>query len=389
MRVKSVFISLFCHPLVMRFATATVMIAIFFMASAFTTHPNHELRAKQVNLIIREIGHRLLLQAGDSTSRVLPVKETGEGTFSLQFENEFAFSHDSLMVLAQALLPETRFDSGYTVTVHDCMKTAIVYGFQLNKNSPDILPCRGRREPAGCYIIEFSFPGFNESEEPAKADVEQLAETEQPRPVKVVARNINPKSEKTKAITPNNDIDQLTEALKLFKVASQEANPKAEEFKTTTSDYSITNFVYSGLLVLIGVALLIGRFGKLLTPAPLSNQARDTIKESIPELANLGKFLFDVKGNRLLLENEVISLTDKECKILELLNTSFGELVPRETLLQKVWIDEGVITSRSLDMFVSRLRKKLSGDGELRITNVHGKGYKLEVARNTDLIQRS
>src|SRR5688572_6523917 len=125
MRVKSVFINLFRHQLVMRFAIATVMIAIFFIASSFTTHPNRELRAKQVNLIIREIGHRLLLQAGDSTSRVLPVKETGEGTFSLQFENEFAFSHDSLMVLAQALLPEARFDSGYTVTVHDCMKTEI------------------------------------------------------------------------------------------------------------------------------------------------------------------------------------------------------------------------------------------------------------------------
>jgi DNA-binding response OmpR family regulator len=51
----------------------------------------------------------------------------------------------------------------------------------------------------------------------------------------------------------------------------------------------------------------------------------------------------------------------------------------RETLMQKVWIDEGVITGRSLDMFVSKLRKKLSPDPELRITNVHGKGYKLEI----------
>jgi DNA-binding response OmpR family regulator len=47
--------------------------------------------------------------------------------------------------------------------------------------------------------------------------------------------------------------------------------------------------------------------------------------------------------------------------------------------MQKVWIDEGVITGRSLDVFVSKLRKKLSGDPVLSITNVHGKGYKLEV----------
>ena len=64
---------------------------------------------------------------------------------------------------------------------------------------------------------------------------------------------------------------------------------------------------------------------------------------------------------------------------LELLNKNFGVLISRETLMQKIWINEGVITGRSLDMFVSKLRKKLSSDPELRITNVHGKGYKLEI----------
>jgi DNA-binding response OmpR family regulator len=109
------------------------------------------------------------------------------------------------------------------------------------------------------------------------------------------------------------------------------------------------------------------------------DQNHKTIKESLPGYATLGKFLFDIKGQRLLLGSEVISLTDKECKILELLNNNFSELIPRETLMQKIWINEGVITGRSLDMFVSKLRKKLSSDPELKITNVHGKGYKLEI----------
>ncbi len=87
-----------------------------------------------------------------------------------------------------------------------------------------------------------------------------------------------------------------------------------------------------------------------------------------------------MKGQRLLLGDEVISLTDKECRILELFSDNFSELVFRETLMQKIWISEGVITGRSLDMFVSKLRKKLSSDPELRITNVHGKGYRLEMA---------
>jgi hypothetical protein len=372
MPVNSVFISLFAHRLVVRCCVAIVMLVFFFVASSFTKHSDRELRARQVNLIIREIGHRLLLQAGDSTSRVLPVTETEEGTFSLRFENEFAFSHDSLMMLSRALLPETRFDPGYTVTVHDCMKTAIVYGFQLNNNSPDLLPCRGRSEPTGCYIIEFSFPALVEAEEPAKAEVAPPAEVS--APVKVIAKKVNAKSEQVKPVTRDNDIDQLAEELRSFKVASREVNLKHEELKTTTFNYSMASWVSGGILVLVGVAILIGRLGKLSASIPAQ-----VTKDPVPELPSLGKFLFDVAGQRLLLESEVIGLTDKECKVLELLNRSFGELILRETLMQKVWIDEGVFTGRSLDMFISRLRKKLSGDPSLKISNVHGKGYKLEV----------
>jgi DNA-binding response OmpR family regulator len=105
----------------------------------------------------------------------------------------------------------------------------------------------------------------------------------------------------------------------------------------------------------------------------------NNIKEYVEASAALGKFLFNVKGQHLLLESEVIPLTDKECKVLQLLHNNFGQLMPRETLMQEVWINEGVITGRSLDMFVSKLRKKLSRDPELRITNIHGKGYKLEI----------
>ncbi len=304
MRVNSVFTGFFSHRLVMSSGIVIVMLAIFFIASSFTKHSDHDLRAKQVNLTIRDIGHRLLLQSGDLTSRVLPVTETKEGTFLLTFENQFVFNHDSLMALSQNLFPKNQFPSGYTVAVLNCRKTDIVYGFQVNNSSPNILPCNGRSQPSGCYIIEFTFPDFYEN-------------------------------------------------------------------------YPFINLVYGGML-LLGVTLLIGSFGKVLAPVPVQNQDHAITKEPVPEFTALGKFSFDIKGQRLVLGSEVISLTDKECKILQLLNKSFGELIHRETLMQKVWIDEGVITGRSLDMFVSKLRKKLSSDPELKITNVHGKGYKLE-----------
>src|SRR3989337_3811212 len=119
MRFNSALTGFFNHRLVVGSRFAIAMLLIFFVALSFGKHSDPDLKAKQVNVIIRQIGHRLLLQSGDSTSRVLPVTEIKEGTFLLKFENEFLFSHDSLMMLAQALLPKTEFPSGYTVTVHE------------------------------------------------------------------------------------------------------------------------------------------------------------------------------------------------------------------------------------------------------------------------------
>src|SRR5258706_6600464 len=378
MRVNSVFTGFFTNRVVVRSGIAIVMLAVFFIASSFTTRSDRDVRAKQANLIIRQIGHRLLLQAGDSNSRVLPVTEIKEGTFLLAFEKEFVFNHDSLMMLTQSLFPKKQFPSGYTVTVHECTNAGIVYGFQINHTAPNILACRGRSQPPGCYTIEIAFPDLYGNVEQKKADIDQRIE--KLKSSKVDSREANPRLEERKSFKVDpQQANPEREEFKSFKADPPEANVKPEEFKTTTFDYPFISLVCSGMLVLLSVALLIGRFGKRFVPVPVQNQGHAIIKESVPEVSALGKFLFDGKDQRLLLCSQGISLTGKEYRILELLNKNFGELIPRETLMQKVWISEGVITGRSLDMFVSKLRKKLSSDPELRITNVHGKGYKLEI----------
>lgn len=367
MSVNSASRGFFENRLVVSVRVAVVIFAVFFITMAFTKRSDRDLRAKEVNLMIRQIGDRLLQQSGDFTSRVLPVTEIKEGTFLVAFENEFIFNHDSLMVLSQRLLPKTQFPAGYTVTVHACMTDVIVYGFQINNTSPDILACRGRNQPSGCYTIEFSFPNFYTNvegmkDEHKKPDIHLQAE--EVKTVKVHAEEANPKLEEAKSVSAD----------------LQNVNSKFKEPKSTTSGYHPSiSLIYVGMLVLLGVTFSIVRFRKVLTPAPLPNQNHAVAKVSVREMPALGKFLFDVKTQHLLLGTEMISLTDKECRILELLNQRFGELIPRETLMQKIWLDEGVITGRSLDMFVSKLRKKLSRDPDLRITNVHGKGYKLEV----------
>jgi hypothetical protein len=72
-------------------------------------------------------------------------------------------------------------------------------------------------------------------------------------------------------------------------------------------------------------------------------------------------------------------LTYRESKLLAYLAMLPNQLVAREQILENVWADEGIQVSRSLDMFVSRLRKKLVADSSLRIVAVHGVGYRFEV----------
>src|SRR5690349_20503593 len=157
------FKGLFNNRLAIGSGITLLIVAIFFIASSFTKRSNRDILSKQANLVVREIGHRLLLQSGDATSRVLPVAEIREGAFLLEFEKDFIFSHDSLIALTERLLPKSQYPSGYMLTVHECREASIVYGFQINYTSPSILACRGRSESRGCYSIEIAFKDLYET----------------------------------------------------------------------------------------------------------------------------------------------------------------------------------------------------------------------------------
>ncbi|HTP14149.1 MAG TPA: winged helix-turn-helix domain-containing protein, partial [Bacteroidota bacterium] len=72
-------------------------------------------------------------------------------------------------------------------------------------------------------------------------------------------------------------------------------------------------------------------------------------------------------------------LTSKESEVLEFLSARRNEVVPRNDILKAVWGDDSYFNGRSLDVFISKIRKYLSADPSLEIRNVHGKGYKLTV----------
>lgn len=101
--------------------------------------------------------------------------------------------------------------------------------------------------------------------------------------------------------------------------------------------------------------------------------------ESIyPNVISIGKYLFYPDQLLLVYDNYQITLTEKERKLLNIFGADMNSVIGRDRLLKECWEDDGVFTTRSLDMYVSRLRKKLKNDPAVSITNIHGKGYCLK-----------
>ena len=94
----------------------------------------------------------------------------------------------------------------------------------------------------------------------------------------------------------------------------------------------------------------------------------------------LGSVLFDAEKRQLTINENTIDLTGTEARILRILALSPNETIERSRLQKEIWEDEGVIVGRSLDMFISKLRKKLEPDPNSKIVVIRGKGYKLEIS---------
>ncbi|MDP4952371.1 MAG: winged helix-turn-helix domain-containing protein [Flavobacteriales bacterium] len=108
------------------------------------------------------------------------------------------------------------------------------------------------------------------------------------------------------------------------------------------------------------------------------------LKKSKPKVVNkendfiaLGEYRFDEKGMRLILGEEQIELTGKESDLLKVLHDSLNITIERDEILKLVWGDDGDYIGRTLDVFISKLRKKLEADPNVKILNVRGVGYKL------------
>ncbi|MBR5842678.1 MAG: response regulator transcription factor [Bacteroidaceae bacterium] len=101
------------------------------------------------------------------------------------------------------------------------------------------------------------------------------------------------------------------------------------------------------------------------------------VKES--SVYKLGRFTFDTQKQQLTIDGIVKKLTTKESELLALLCAHANEILQRDFALKTIWIDDNYFNARSMDVYITKLRKHLKEDESLEIINIHGKGYKLIV----------
>jgi DNA-binding response OmpR family regulator len=157
--------------------------------------------------------------------------------------------------------------------------------------------------------------------------------------------------------------DHLTPIL--FMSAKDDDKEKILAYCSGGDDYIVKPFTVTELALRI-YALL-----KRAKPSLVSPELTDTIQ--------FGNFTFDYPNRLLCTPSENVSLTKKEAEVLRMLASNINNVVKREKVLTDVWGENDYFMGRSMDVYIARLRKKLSEDKSVSIVNVHRMGFKLEV----------
>ena len=284
-----------------------LLLLVGLVCVAFSITGNDDFSLARRDILLRRIGHELLLQSGDSLSRVLPVKQISDNEFQLSFEKAFSFQPEQLVNTTQRLLGKEVETQDYVVNVLRCGSNDVVYGYAVSGNQQnDIISCLGRKQPQACYLIQIKFPAAGP----------------------INARN---------------------------------------------------GLLLGSLAFLAVVGYVFWKPGK---PRSSFNENRSAkLQEAAEGQFMLGTIIFDLEARALLHQDATIELTRTEARVLHIFALAPNTIIERSRLQKEIWEDDGVIVGRSLDVFISKLRKKLELDPNIHITVIRGKGYKLEIGR--------
>ncbi len=142
---------------------------------------------------------------------------------------------------------------------------------------------------------------------------------------------------------------------------------KVDGFRAGADDYVVKPFSTDELLLRIDAIL------------KRVQRAQELLLTTTSEIIEFGNSKLNVADQSLTIKNKTVHLTRKECDLLRLLAMKRNEVLLREVALKAIWGNDDYFIGRSMDVFISRIRKYLKEDNKVEIVNVYGLGFKLVV----------
>ncbi len=142
---------------------------------------------------------------------------------------------------------------------------------------------------------------------------------------------------------------------------------KVEGFRAGADDYVVKPFSTDELLLRIDAIL------------KRVQRAQELLLTTTNEVIEFGNCKLDVGEQNLTIKKKIMHLTRKESDLIRLLAMKRNELLLREVALKAIWGDDDYFIGRSMDVFISRIRKYLKDDERVEIVNVHGLGFKMMI----------
>jgi len=148
----------------------------------------------------------------------------------------------------------------------------------------------------------------------------------------------------------------------IFLTAKNQKEDVIEGFRAGADDYITKPFSMEELLYRI--------------EAILRRSSMADVSE-VEDIFRIGGYMFDHKRQLLTHGDQTTNLTTKESELLKLLCLHKNEILERNFALRSIWIDDNYFKARSMDVYITRLRKYMKKDPSVKILNVHGRGYRL------------
>ena len=174
------------------------------------------------------------------------------------------------------------------------------------------------------------------------------------------------------------DMRKLDEYVPILFVTSKSlSEDKIKAFKIGADDYITKPFVPEELVLRVEATL-----------RRQQNMPKKSVNsESLPNKFRIGAYIMDYPFQKLSLDGKEQKLTAREAELLRFLYMHKNDLIKREYILMEIWGDDDYYKGRSLDVFISRLRKYLKEDPNIQIINVHATGFKFVIANPEEPVQ--